>query len=67
MKKLKLDLDQIQVFSFQVETPGSSSGTVKAFSADSDIGCSAIGCISHHCTGDSCGSDCPREHITYFC
>jgi hypothetical protein len=50
-----------------VETPRSSSGTVNSFYADSDVECSAIGCISHRCTGDSCGSDCPIEHITWGC
>ena len=32
MKKLKLDLDQIQVSSFAVETTESGSGTVNGFS-----------------------------------
>ncbi|HET7232587.1 MAG TPA: hypothetical protein VFJ16_21435 [Longimicrobium sp.] len=39
MKKLKLDLDRIQVVSFAVETTKDSAGTVNGFSPDTDIGC----------------------------
>jgi hypothetical protein len=68
MKKLKLDLDQIQVVSFRVKMSGGSSGTVNAFSVNS-----AIGCGTWDCTNDlnSCGSchphDCPVEPITWGC
>jgi hypothetical protein len=65
MKKLKLDLDQIQVFSFKVETPRSSSGTVNSFYADTDIGCGTWDCSNNDL--NSCGSchphDCPVEPI----
>jgi hypothetical protein len=68
MNKLKLDLDQIQVSSFTVETAGSSSGTVDAFSPDTDIGCGSSECSNG---GLSCGSchphDCPVEPITWGC
>jgi hypothetical protein len=43
MKKLKLDLDQLQVVSFTMETKG-SRGTVNGLdSADTDIGCGGTG------------------------
>ena len=42
MKKLKLDLDQIQVVSFTTETT-KGGGTVNGFSADTDIGCGGTG------------------------
>jgi hypothetical protein len=43
MKKLNLDLDQVQVVSFAVETTKGGSGTVNGFSADTDIGCGGGG------------------------
>jgi hypothetical protein len=43
MKKLKLDLDQVQVVSFTVETTQGNGGTVKGRSADTDIGCGGTG------------------------
>jgi len=65
MKKLKLDLDQIQVFSFAVETTESGSGTVNGFSTTFNtiyIG----GCAG---TNDSCDScfphDCPVMPISW--
>jgi hypothetical protein len=39
MKKLKLDLDQVQVVSFTVETTQGNGGTVRGHSADTDIEC----------------------------
>ncbi|HET7461073.1 MAG TPA: hypothetical protein VFJ82_07485 [Longimicrobium sp.] len=39
MKKLKLDLDRIQVVSFAVETTKDSAGTVNGFSPDTVNGC----------------------------
>jgi len=39
MKKLKLDLDQIQVASFTMETAKGSAGTVDGFESDTDLGC----------------------------
>ena len=39
MKKLKLDLDQIQVASFTVERTQSSRGTVNGFAPDTVVGC----------------------------
>jgi hypothetical protein len=47
MRKLKLDLDEIQVLSFTVEMPEGSGGTVEARSPDTDVGCG-------HGTNDSC-------------
>jgi hypothetical protein len=51
MKKLRLDLDQIQVTSFTVETTKDRSGTVNGFSPDTDIGCGGGGGTDF---GDSC-------------
>ncbi|HEY0020279.1 MAG TPA: hypothetical protein VGC13_28540 [Longimicrobium sp.] len=39
MKKLKLDLDQIQVVSFAAETTEGSAGTINGFSPDTAVGC----------------------------
>lgn len=39
MRKLKLDLDQIQVVSFTMETPKGSGGTVNGFAPDTQVGC----------------------------
>lgn len=47
MKKLRLDLDQIRVLSFTVETTERGGGTVEALSPDTDVGCG-------HGTNDSC-------------
>ena len=47
MKKLKLDLDQIQVISFSPQpTPGGSRGTVKSLEATIHIHCSE-GCMPY--------------------
>ena len=51
MKKLKLDLDRIQVESFKVEAAKSDRGTVQAHSADPGFACG-----SH----DSCNSNWPN-------
>lgn len=63
MKKLKLDLDQVQVVSFTVETGGRSVGTVNGFAPDTEIGCGGGGSL------DSCDSchprDCPIMPISY--
>jgi hypothetical protein len=66
MKKLKLDLDQVQVVSFTVETVGRSGGTVNGFGPDTDIGCgggsgdSCESCFPHRCDDmpDSAHSPC---------
>lgn len=52
MKKLKLDLDQIQVVSFAVETAKGSGGTVEGFSPDTEIGCGGTGACTEN--GWSC-------------
>lgn len=39
MKKLKLDLDQVQVVSFTMETTKGSGGTVNGFAPDTVVGC----------------------------
>jgi hypothetical protein len=43
MKKLKLDLDQIQVVSFTMERTKGSRGTVNGFSPDTVVGCGGGG------------------------
>lgn len=43
MKKLKLDLDRIQVVSFVAQTTEGRVGTVKGFGPDTDIGCGGGG------------------------
>ncbi len=43
MRKLKLDLDQIQVVSFTVETLKGNGGTVNGFAPDTEIGCGGTG------------------------
>ncbi len=62
MKKLKLNLDQIQVLSFTVETAEGGTGTVKAFEPNTDVGCG-------HGTRDfdSCTCQyCPIMPISYY-
>ncbi|HET7461165.1 MAG TPA: hypothetical protein VFJ82_07945 [Longimicrobium sp.] len=39
MKKLELNLDQVQVVSFAVETAGRNGGTVNGFARDTDRSC----------------------------
>ena len=51
MKKLKLDLDHIQVISFTMEPTRGSRGTVNGFEPDTDIGCGGGGA-----TQDGAGS-----------
>ncbi|HEU4562770.1 MAG TPA: hypothetical protein VFS20_33380 [Longimicrobium sp.] len=43
MKKLKLDLDQVQVVSFTVESTQGNGGTVNGHSANTDLGCGGTG------------------------
>jgi hypothetical protein len=43
MRKLKLDLDQIQVVSFTMATPKGSGGTVNGFAPDTEVGCGGTG------------------------
>ena len=63
MKKLKLDLDQIQVASFAVETTKDSRGTVNGFEPDTDIGCGGGGGTD---SGGSCRICLPMPD-TYTC
>lgn len=43
MKKLKLDLDQIHVVSFTIDTMKGSRGTVNGFAPDTQVGCGGTG------------------------
>ena len=52
MKKLKLDVDQVRVVSFAVETAKGSGGTVNGFARDIAIGRGGRGAIID--TGASC-------------
>jgi hypothetical protein len=52
MKKLKLDLDQVRVVSFTIETTQGSRGTVNGFAPDTVVGCGGTG--GHTDGGDSC-------------
>jgi hypothetical protein len=71
MKKLKLDLDALEVETFEAERAPAVRGTVQAnftsgpfacqdqcYSADcSNFGCASdFGCASEHCSGWECGS-----------
>jgi predicted CxxxxCH...CXXCH cytochrome family protein len=49
MKKLQLDLDQVQVVSFSVETKRGGKGTVNGFSYNTSNGYTAM-------WGEACGS-----------
>jgi len=64
MKKLKLDLDQLQVGSFATETTKGSVGTVNGFAPDTVVGCGGGGA-----TNDSAPSCrfCDPDTITYPC
>lgn len=60
MKKLKLDLDRIQVESFKVEAAEHGKGTVQAHSADPRFHCGS----NDSC--DSCWPNyCPPMPISY--
>jgi hypothetical protein len=56
MKKLKLDLDQVQVTSFPVETAENGGGTVNGFGYTLDsCSCEMGGCMDMHETRlDTC-------------
>lgn len=72
MKKLKLDLEKLQVETFEAERTPEPSGTVQAQATSgpylcqdacvtggcgSDLGCdSGFGCASVHCSGWECNS-----------
>ena len=65
MKKLKLDLDALQVETFEAERAPALRGTVQAnftsgpFACQDQCysnGCSDFGCPSEHCSGWECGS-----------
>lgn len=43
MKKLKLDLNQIQVTSFTMEPAKGGGGTVNGFAPDTEVGCGGTG------------------------
>jgi hypothetical protein len=64
MKKLKLNLDQVQVVSFAVEAEGRSGGTVNGFAPDTQVGCGGGSNPLDSC--ESCfPHDCPREPISW--
>jgi hypothetical protein len=52
MKKLKLNLDHVQVISFTVEMTRCSGRTVNGFSPDTEIGCGAAADVTDF--GPSC-------------
>ncbi|HET6231143.1 MAG TPA: hypothetical protein VFE05_13800 [Longimicrobiaceae bacterium] len=64
MKKLKLDLDQVQVSSFAAEAPELGRGTVNGLSGTYDSTIFACG-ESHGLSCDSCFPQrCPRMPAT---
>jgi len=74
MRKLKLDLDQLAVDSFDTQTPPKREGTVfgeqcscgGAWSCPGGPTCEATcACAPNPSAGESCGSDCPYMPITH--
>jgi hypothetical protein len=75
MRKLKLDLDQLAVDSFDTQTPPEREGTVFGEQCTCYT-CTCPGCPSCGATcgmtcnttcGESCGTDCPYNPITHTC
>ena len=65
MKKLKLDLDHVQVISFTVEMTRGDGGTVNGFSPDTEVGCGAA--ADYTDLGPSCLECLPEPMTALHC